>query len=296
MKATERGLLLLCCPLGDRSARPLTAGGFQSLCRRVRSFGLGDADPGRALRSGDLIRLGCSATEADQILQLLARANTLERYLEAGWREGIWPLTLRGEDYPVQLREKGGSVPPVFFCAGDRQLLKGPFLGLAGSRQLNAGGERFARRVGELCAAEGYTLVTGGAVGADQAAAEECLARGGRTVVFVPDELLRRAREAGPRCLLLSAGGYDLPFQAARALTRNTYVHKLGEKTLIAQTGYGRGGTWRGAVENLRRGWSELYVHDDGSPGATALIARGATAVRELRSVEGLRPAQDRYF
>ena len=39
-------------------------------------------------------------------------------------------------------------------------------------------------------------------------------------VAFVPDDLRRRAPLAGPRCLLLSEGGYDLPFSTQRAMMR----------------------------------------------------------------------------
>ena len=137
---------------------------------------------------------------------------------------------------------------------------------------------------------------TGGAHGADWTAVNACLQNGGRTVVFVPDALRRRVREAGPNCLMLSAGGYDVPFSTARALSRNVWVHKLGESTLIAQTGFGSGGTWRGGVDNLRMGWSSLYVNDDGSPGARALADMGAVPLRRLDSISGLVPYQETFF
>ncbi len=293
MTGAERGFLLLCCALGQ-DVTPLTEAQVRSLGARVRAFGL-DGGPDRDLTSGDLLRLGLSPAEAARVTSLLGRTAALERYLGAGAARGLYPLTRKSPGYPAPLLEKDGGTIPVFFCAGNRALLEGPFVGLAGSRRLGPAGERFARRAGELAAREGYVLVTGGAVGADRAAAEECLRGGGRTITFVPDDLRRRAGEAGPRHLLLSADGYELPFSAARALSRNAFVHKMGEITLIAQTDFGRGGTWRGSVENLRNDWSELYVHDDGSPGAAALIERGATGVTRLERLSALRPAQARF-
>jgi len=288
----ERGFLLLCCALGQ-DVKPLGGAKLRTLAKRARASGP-NGDPNRELCPGDLLRLGLSPTEANQVISLLGRTAALERYLAAGAAEGLFPLTPKSPGYPAPLLEKDGGTLPVFFCAGNRALLEGPFVGLAGSRRLNREGERFARRAGELAAREGCVLVTGGAVGADRAAAEECLRGGGRTISFVPDDLRRRAKEAGPRHLLLSADGYELPFSAARALSRNAFVHKMGEITLIAQTGDGKGGTWRGSVENLRNDWSELYVHDDGSPGAAALIQRGATGVARLTRLSELRPAQQR--
>ena len=95
--------------------------------------------------------------------------------------------------------------------------------------------------------------------------------------------------------LFLSEGGWTLPFSAVRALSRNRLIHAMGEKTLVAQTGFGSGGTWNGTLENLRHGWSPVFVHADGSEGASALIARGAEPVRELHTLEALCAAQLRF-
>ncbi|MCI8526694.1 MAG: hypothetical protein HFF17_12440 [Oscillospiraceae bacterium] len=290
MTASERGILLLCCGMGGGTARPLSAAAFRDLQRRVlQGPGAGEGD----VTAAALLDLGCAPAEAAEIVGLLSRERALDGYLEAARQLGLFPLTRLTPGYPAALREKlGAACPPVFFCAGDPALLRGPFVGLAGSRRLTAAGGAFARQAGRLAAAEGFTLVTGGAVGADSAALAACLEHGGRAVVFVPDQLRRRRNLAGPRCLVCSEGGWDLPFSAARACARNRYIHMLGGRTLIAQTGFERGGTWQGAAENLRRGWSQLCVHDDGSPGAKALIARGATAVDRLTSIRALQPDQ----
>ena len=52
------------------------------------------------------------------------------------------------------------------------------------------------------------------------------------------------------------------------------------------------GGTWEGTTENLRRGYSAVFVHADGTEGAQALIARGAVPVTELHDLDELQPAQ----
>ena len=92
-----------------------------------------------------------------------------------------------------------------------------------------------------MAAREGFTLVSGGASGADTAAQEACLAAGGTVICFVPDELSRYA----PRKNLLycSADGYDLSFSASRALRRNHFIHALGEKVFVAQCPGTSGGT-----------------------------------------------------
>lgn len=288
MTGAERGLLLLCCPLGQRDAQPLTMAQFRELSRRAASAGI-VGDPKADVTEEDLLRMEYSPAMAQRIVGLLDREDALDSYLQMGERRGIYPITRISETYPQRLLEhKGVSRPPLFFCAGNAALLQGPFVSLAGSRNLSADGAAFAARVGQLAAKEGLVLVTGGAEGADQAAMEACLKAGGSTVAFLPDELCRRADLAGSRCLLLSEGGYDLPFSKARAMMRNGYVHMMGEKTFIAQSSFGKGGTWYGALENLRCGWSRLYVHRDGTAGNEALILRGALPVEELRSLTGL--------
>ena len=112
-------------------------------------------------------------------------------------------------------------------------------------------------------------------------------------IVFTPGQLAELP--ARRNVLFLSEGGWTLPFSATRALSRNRLIHAMGEKTLVAQTGFGSGGTWSGTLDNLCHGWSTVFVHDDGSMGAAALIARGAEPVAALTSLRALEPAQARF-
>ncbi len=92
--------------------------------------------------------------------------------------------------------------------------------------------------------------------------------------------------------MYLAEQAYDAPFSTPRALGRNYLIHAMGEKTLVAQCRAGSGGTWDGTTENLKHGWSPVFVHDDGTPGAGALIERGAAAVRALGRLDELQPEQ----
>ena len=103
-------------------------------------------------------------------------------------------------------------------------------------------------------------------------------------------------RPAHPRILYISEDGYDLPFFPARALHRNSLIHIQGDKTIAAQCTYGKGGTWEGCLDNLKHGWSPLFVFDDGSKGSQSLIEQGATAVKELLSIQTLQAPQLSIF
>ena len=290
MTAPEEGVLLLCCALGQRDAAPLSAAQFQALGEKIRQTGL-RRDEMQNVSARDLIQVGCSEAFAQRVMRLLDREAALSRYLRAAAQLGIVPLTRISPSYPRRLREKlRRGAPPVLFCRGDLSLFAKPAVAVVGSRRLYPENEAFARLAGTLAAQEGFTLVSGGAPGADQAAQEAALAQGGSAVLFLADAL--RAHLPPPGCLYCSAEGYELPFSAARALSRNKLIHAQGDLTLAAQCSLGSGGTWQGCRENLRRGWSDLYVFADRSPAAAALIEQGATGVEQLQSIRALSPAQ----
>ena len=291
LTAAETGLLLLCCALPEAEDRPLTMAQFQELAKRARALGPGGENPLRELTARDLERLGYSQEQCGRIVRLLSRETQLERYLRAAERNGIVPITRLSPRYPARLRQTlGQRCPAVLFAKGDETPLASRCISVVGSRELTEGGRAFAEAAGRLIARSGYALCSGGAMGADRAAQEACLTAGGSAVVFPAGRLLDCPAQA--HVLYLAEQGYDLPFSAQRALSRNHFIHAMGEKTLVAQCRAGAGGTWDGTTENLRRGWSPVFVSDDGSEGAQALIARGAVPVRTLSGLDDLQPAQ----
>lgn len=291
MTAAERGFLLLCAELGD-GRKPLTPAQFRTLKARVLASDRPAGDPREPLTEAALRALGCGTALSAQIASLLGREQALDAYLSIAEELGIRPLTRVSADYPARLRRLGEAAPAVLFCRGNASLPDRPAVALVGSRELTPAGEAFARRVGELAAEEGFVLVSGNAKGADRCAQEACLAAGGSVIAVLPEGLREHVPE-NERIVYLCLWGWHLPMIGYRALERNRLIHVLGEKTLVAQSRL-TGGTWSGSEENLRRGWSPLFVHDDGSPGCSELIAMGAAAVKldALRSLRALEPAQ----
>lgn len=294
MTAAEEGVLLLCSRLGDENCKPLTEPQFRKLGLLVLSADRG-GDAARTLHRGDLLALGCDSAQAEQLLSLLDRENLLRAYLAQGERQGIFPLTRLSPGYPQRLRTRlRQSCPPVLFYRGDRSLLDRPAIAAVGSRHLHPENEAFARRVGQLAAENGLILVSGGAIGADQVAQEACLAAGGSCIIAVPDRLDRFP--AHDRALAISIEGYDLPFSTPRALLRNHLIHILGRQTLVAQCSSGSGGTWQGCMANFKHSWSDLFVFDDRSAGAAALLDRGATPLPADFTLAALKSSQLSLF
>ncbi|MBR6376920.1 MAG: DNA-processing protein DprA [Oscillospiraceae bacterium] len=291
MTRTERGFLLLCGELGD-GQKPLTPAQLRTLRARVLARQEETRGADRPLTEADLRALGYDAAFARRVEALLNREEALDSYLSLAQELGIRPLTRISPEYPARLRRMGEEAPAVLFCRGDLSLLNRPAVALVGSRELKPAGAAFARRVGELAAREELVLVSGNARGADRTAQEACLEAGGRVVAVLPEGLRDHPPE-NEGILYLCLWGWHLPMVGYRALERNRIIHCLGEKTLVAQS-HRSGGTWRGSEENLRRGWSPLFVHRDGSPGTSELIAMGAVPVEteDLVSLRALEPAQ----
>ena len=263
----------------------------RELSRRARAAGIGEEDPFRDVTVKDVRRLGYSEYEAGHIVSLLGRERQLDGYLLAAEKADVAVITRLDARFPQRLREQlGARCPAALFCRGDLRLLQRPCISVVGSRHLVSPGAQFAAQAGRLAAREGFTLCSGDAMGADRTAQEACLRGGGSVLIFPATELVYcPVRE---NVLYAAEGGFELGFSAQRALSRNRFIHAMGEKTLVAQTSFGKGGTWNGSLDNLQHEYSPLFVFDDGSEGARALCARGATPVQALTSLQALTPAQ----
>ena len=263
----------------------------RELSRRARAAGIGEEDPLRDVTVKDVRRLGYSEYEAGHIVLLLGRERQLDGYLLAAEKAGVTVITRLDSRFPRRLREQLGTrCPAALFCRGDLRLLQRPCISVVGSRHLASPGAQFAAQAGRLAAKEGFTLCSGDAMGADRTAQEACLSNGGSVLIFPATELVYCPIRKNT--LYAAEGGFELGFSAQRALGRNRFIHAMGEKTLVAQTGFGKGGTWSGSLDNLQHEYSPLFVFDDKSEGAQALCARGATPVQALTSLQALTPAQ----
>ena len=287
MRGAERGFLLLTSHLGDPESKPLTVAQFRKLATLVR--GMEKPKENRELTLSDLQALGYGKEMAQRILELLARQELLEYYVNLAARTDCYPITRIGPLYPqIWLQKLGLDSPGCLWAKGDSTLLSRPAIALVGSRDLEDDNAAFAAEVGRQAALQGFVLISGNARGADRLAQESCLASGGQVVSIVADSLEKCPDTPG--VLYLSEDGFNMPFSAARALSRNRLVHSMAVATLVAQSGNGTGGTWNGSILNLRHHWSPLYCFRNGGEGTAALVQMGAgeIGVEELADLSGL--------
>lgn len=276
MRGPERGFLLLSSNLGDPDRKALTTAQLRVLADRSWQMDVDDAQ--RELTETDLMALGYGRAMAERIVNLLSQEDVLDHYLARGKRAGCVPLTRISEGYPLRIRKQLElDSPGVIWAKGDLQILTAPKIALVGSRDLQPENHAFAAEAGRQAALQGFTLVSGNARGADKTAQESCLRHGGRVICVVADELAKHPEKSN--ALYLSEEDFDAAFSAQRALSRNRLIHALGEKTLVAQSSLGTGGTWDGTVKNLRFRWSDVFCFADGSEAVRQLEQMGASLI-----------------
>lgn len=267
--------------------KPLTVAQLRNLARRVTQGEKISGD--RELTEEDLVKLGYDRSGARRIVTLLSQTQQLSWYVTKGKQKGCVPVTRVSEAYPGRLRLKLGlDAPGCLWAKGDIALLEEKSISLVGSRDLRSDNLRFAREAGIQAARQGFVLISGNARGADRTAQEACLASGGKVICVVADILADHpARE---NVLYLSEEGFDLPFSAARALSRNRIIHSLSERTLVAQCTYGKGGTWDGTLRNLQKALSRVFCFADGSDAVRELCQRGAEGIgiEDLQNIDAL--------
>lgn len=253
----------------------------------------------RQLQPGDLFafseadmkeRLQLAGDQAQRLLRLIDRSASLSFEISQYENMGISVITRADEQYPRRLKKiLGNQCPPLFYYAGELELLNCPTVGYAGSRTVEEADIDFTRQTVRKTVQQGYGVVSGGAKGVDSIAEGEALSCGSTAIAYLSDSLLRKMRASAivrpvqdGKLVLLSVVKPDAGFQAGIAMMRNRYIYVQSAATVIVRTDLNKGGTWSGATENLKNGWCPEFCWDqERYPGNRALIQKGAHPIDE---------------
>jgi predicted Rossmann fold nucleotide-binding protein DprA/Smf involved in DNA uptake len=221
-----------------------------------------------------------------RLRHLLNRSGALGLALERWQRAGLWVMTRSDPDYPARLKQRlKFEAPPVLFGCGNRALLDQGGIAVVGSRAAGDEALDFTARLGGEIAAQGFSVVSGGAAGVDETAMLGALEKEGTAVGVLAENLLRAALSSKYRrglmsrnLVLISPFNPEAPFNVGNAMARNKYIYCLADAGVVVTTSKESGGTWAGAVENLKHGWVPLWVkeHPHSDSGNAALVQRGA--------------------
>ena len=217
----------------------------------------------------------------ERIKRLLDRGSALGLAKDKWAQAGLWWLTSADEDYPERLKKRlGRASPAVLYGCGRRTLLCSGGIAVVGSRKASDRDLSWTRLFGEAVAAAGYSVVSGGAKGIDQAAMFGALDKGGTTVGILADSLIRassskmyRSHLRSQDLVLISPFHPEAGFTVGKAMQRNRYIYCLSDKALVVHSGI-KGGTWEGAIENMKKQWVPIWVRrDSDGSGNTALLS-----------------------
>ena len=104
--------------------------------------------------------------------------------IEDAEREKVHILAIGAEDYPLALAQCE-SPPLILFCKGEVSALKSNSCAIVGSRKSTSHANLVAHRAAMKASEQGITVVSGLALGVDQAAHEGCLKYSGTTVAVL---------------------------------------------------------------------------------------------------------------
>jgi len=296
MTETVRAASLLTNRLVTLDAKPLPAGEFWKL--------VGQADPADLLDldvAGIAELVGCEHDEAVRYRTLLDATTAFtfeqERLLEGG----VTLISALDGRFPTLLCERlGAACPPFLLVAGPTELLAQPGLGVVGSRDADADALDVARDAAHAAVGHEWSVVSGLAVGVDQAAMAAAIEAGGRAIGVPADGILQASRNAevrrsvhdGQLCLA-SPFAPSAPFRAGNAIGRNKIIYALSQIAFVAAADNGSGGSWSGATEAIERGYAHVaaWTGVGSTAGNAALVSRGATPITDVSTLFDLDPA-----
>ena len=297
-----KAILLLCGRFGKSDSgdpvKPLSLREYNQLADWLMNRKIRPADllEGSGLSS---IHTPNAKIDVERIRMLLKRGAAMAFAIEKWTNNGIWVVCRSDAAYPERLKKHlKKQAPSILYGVGDIDLLTHGGLAVVGSRKIDSSAESFTREVATECAQQGIQIISGGARGVDQTAMLAAMESGGTVVGILADSLLKAAvarkycnsiREK--RLTLISPYYPDARFTVSNAMSRNKYIYAMADYALIVSTELQKGGTWAGAVEELKRDKARpLFVCDEpnGPEGNRALIQLGALPFPSQPWKEGL--------
>jgi DNA processing protein len=252
-------------------------------------------------------KVGVPVHQMTRALAVLPGAADLaRRELAEAERHGAVILTTADAGYPLPLHQLAPP-PPVLYIEG--RLPAGTAVAIVGSRRADPYGKEVAALFAQALAAAGVAVVSGFALGVDEAAHRGALAaERGETVAVLgcglgvdyPRGQGSLAREIACRGAVLSEFPWGQEPRGWHFPVRNRVIAALAAGTLVVQAAPRSGSliTARHALDLGREVWAVPgRIFDERSLGPNALIRDGALLVQHPRDIlEELRPRTGLLF
>ena len=226
--------------------------------------------------------------EIERIKRLFARSASLAFEIEKLNNKGINLITRADKEYPKILKKKlSYKCPPIFYYAGNLEILNQKFIGFVGSRTISDSDIMFTESAVKHFIEEGYSIVSGGAKGVDSVSTKCAIDNGSYAVEFLADSLIKKIKDVNVvnaiqnnKLLLLSATIPSTGFDVGTAMQRNKFIYCLSEKTIVVKSDYNKGGTWAGAKEAINNAFTNVCCWNNNEyTGNQHLIELGADII-----------------
>ncbi len=202
-----------------------------------------------------------------------------------GWESGGVAIWRHGDAaYPAALHDLPDA-PAVLFVRGAVTPEDMRAVAIVGTRRPSQDARQLAARLAGLCAAQGWTVISGLAEGIDTAAHLGALSAGGRTLavlgcgvntVYPPQNraLAGRVVAAGA---LISESAPDASPSAPQLVARNRVISGLSRAVIVVETSENGGSMHAARFANAQG--RALFAVRNGSAGTDRLLAQGARAI-----------------
>lgn len=252
-------VLLLLALESDEDIKILSDAEFLHVEAKLKENGLSFT----ALYDADVLSFIATELEIDfdRLKALLSRGFELSYEMANLNQQGIWLVTYLDNEYPKILKKKmRNKAPKMLFGIGNIDFLNRGGLALMASQSVNKNAVSYAEEISKRLAHENLMLITGGSKGVETLILETVLKNGGNAVAVIPDTLLQRCYKeflseaiAEERLTMISPYHPRSGFASNKLKNRNSTIFSLCDYALIIASDLKRGGTWSGAVTELKK-------------------------------------------
>ncbi len=187
--------------------------------------------------------------------------------------------------YPFLLKMVDGS-PEILYARGNLKLLNEPSVAIVGTRRPSPDGVLFARNIAKFCVKNGFTVVSGLALGVDTEAMRAALDSGGKVVAVLPT--IAKITPKSNKSLadeILQKGGLLIAENNTRTVNKKMFVQRnriisgMSMCVIVVETGLS-GGTMH-TVRYAKDMGRMIIVADLEAEGNRKLIGEGYPAFKK---------------
>jgi len=241
---------------------------------------------------------GCSQLMAGALVAGLSNKDAVRQELDLIDRHAMQWTTILSDDYPALLKHIHNP-PPILYWQGNLDALNAFTLAIVGSRKANFYAQDAINSIVPSLISQGWTIVSGGALGADSMAHQAALNAGGKTVAVLGSGLLHHYPASNKKLFtqmidhggaLISSFPLDTPAYPNNFPMRNRIVSGLSKGCLVVQAAEKSGAriTAQCALDQGRDVFAiPGSIKDPLSAGCHDLIQLGAKLVTGAQDIIG---------